>query len=997
MKFGRRVLFILLFLIPFSKVQSSAASNPIDRDFVHVIEDDVDVFAFDVMVPLDLIKTEIVEIEGKKYSEVSVLDWGKVSEPGAPSLPFITEIIGIPFDSTIEINYTPGKFHEILLDAPVMPAITQSVNYGSIDPNLDSLGNLTTNNFHEVDPAYYTGSQIFPDELVTISNVGWIRQQRIAGLSIFPIQFNPGEHSLVFYETIRVEIDFNSSAIARKGQLSPDNQVYESFFESKLLNYQSAINWRKPFETQVDPTGYSIENNFQSQQISPWFPPENAWRIAVDDSGIYKLTYDDLLAAGVLDGSPDPNYFQMFYHGEEIAIEVNSGEDDVFNFNDTIIFFAESIENKYTSENIYWLLIGDVPGKRMTYVSSEPETPDLKLDFHELIHLEQHPDEFLYLSNAPGDDNLERLFWDYLDLGDPSSGSYSFYATAPVSNETGIIRIALLGYKQDYSINPDHHIEVNINAQFIGEAFWDGIQWKILELDIPPDVLVPGNNSITLNAPNDLGSEIDVIYLDWIELEYRNRFVSEDNKLDFTISDEGDHRIKIDGFIEDTINAYDTTDLFNVEKLDGGVIDGTNPYAFSFQSSIMEPKSYFIAADSALMTVNSITRDNYSNLRSQQNSAENIILTHSEFKSAAENLAEYRNDHSLSSMVVDIQDVYDEFGYGITGIQPIKDFLSYAYANWSSPKPSSVLLVGDGHFDPKNYLGFDRPNYIPALLSVVDPWRGETATDNRYVTFVGEDTLPDMMIGRLSVNTLDEATTLVNKIINYEENLPLGDWQRNLLAVADNPDSGGNFPYYSDRILEDSLPDDFNISKVYYGITHLDIGEAKAALINHINQGAAFVNYTGHAYYAGWASPTLMTTADIGGLNNGNMLPIVLSMTCNDGFFHYPNPYTAGRESMAEVFTRKSGGGSIANWSPTGMGLATGHEFLNRGFLEAVFFEGAKTIGEAALAGKLNLWATGANLDLVDTYTLFGDPNLRNIYYSKYEGKTYLPIIFKGY
>ena len=72
--------------------------------------------------------------------------------------------------------------------------------------------------------------------------------------------------------------------------------------------------------------------------------------------------------------------------------------------------------------------------------------------------------------------------------------------------------------------------------------------------------------------------------------------------------------------------------------------------------------------------------------------------------------------------------------------------------------------------------------------------------------------------------------------------------------------------------------------------------------------------------------------------------------------------------------TRADGKGAVASWSPTGLGVSTGHEYLDRGFFQAVFQDGVRTLGEATTAGKLKLWATGGNLDLLDTYLLFGDP-----------------------
>ena len=121
----------------------------------------------------------------------------------------------------------------------------------------------------------------------------------------------------------------------------------------------------------------------------------------------------------------------------------------------------------------------------------------------------------------------------------------------------------------------------------------------------------------------------------------------------------------------------------------------------------------------------------------------------------------------------------------------IHDFLAYAYANWVSPAPTYVVLMGDGNYDPKNYLGYGRASQIPPYLLDVDPWIGETAADNRYVTVAGSDTMPDMMLGRLSVNTAAEANVMVSKIMAYETTPLAGDWRQQVLAVADNADEAG--------------------------------------------------------------------------------------------------------------------------------------------------------------------------------------------------------------
>ena len=116
-------------------------------------------------------------------------------------------------------------------------------------------------------------------------------------------------------------------------------------------------------------------------------------------------------------------------------------------------------------------------------------------------------------------------------------------------------------------------------------------------------------------------------------------------------------------------------------------------------------------------------------------------------------LAQFRRDQGLRVQVVDVQDIYDEFSGGLLDPHAIRDFIRYAYVNWPGPPPAYVLLVGDGTYDFLNNEGYNVKTFIPPFLANVDPVMGETAADNRYVTVVGDDAMPDLHLGRLPVNT----------------------------------------------------------------------------------------------------------------------------------------------------------------------------------------------------------------------------------------------------
>ena len=134
---------------------------------------------------------------------------------------------------------------------------------------------------------------------------------------------------------------------------------------------------------------------------------------------------------------------------------------------------------------------------------------------------------------------------------------------------------------------------------------------------------------------------------------------------------------------------------------------------------------------------------------------------------------------------VDVAHIYDAFSYGIVSPQAIKDFISYAYDNWTKPAPKYVLIVGDATYDVKDNWGAGSVTYVPTYLTFTE-YLGETATDQWFVQVAGPDALPDLSIGRLPANSVAEAAAMVNKIIAYEQADNTKSWEKAVLLVADN-------------------------------------------------------------------------------------------------------------------------------------------------------------------------------------------------------------------
>lgn len=938
---------------------------------------------FEVVVPWESLRQEIIKESVQSYVSIYLPGWSNMSQEGAPALPFMTEAIGVPFGVNLSVKVVPGKAHTIALSAPVIPSPTQEMAITSPE-------DLETNPYAHVlqpSPEIYEGEGSYPGMLAEVTNDGVMRQQRVAAIGVYPLQYHPKSNTLTIYESLQVEVVFEGASATIQSAARLESDFYEGFFQSVLMNYEQSQTWRSlPDQVSYLNDAAADLNILLDSGPLPWQPPEPGWRVSIEEEGLYKLTYAELQQAGLPVDEINPQTFQMFTFGSEMAIQVIGGDDLSFDESDFILFYGQGINSKYTKQNVYWLTYGISQGLRMEIRDGMPIGDNTPLYYSAELHLEEN---HYYRSILPGADELERFYWEVVYATSPVgfTWSHEFYIEEPYDADAGIFQIALFGSLQIPTINPDHHAIVSINGTQIADVEWDGLTWAgdgFVEAEIPAGVLLPGLNTLSVFLPNDTGHGSDFIFVDWAKINFPSTFSvnTGQNALAFSYDVSGTWQFQLSGFSSDALDVYDFSNPLEVAVFDRDSLTIENmgaDYSLAFEDEVISQKDYLVAAESAIQTVlhGDIVEDVASDLQSTAHQADYILISHPAFMEEAEILRDYRALQGLSTILVDVQDIYDEFGFGIVSATAIRDFLAYATINWQAPAPSFVVLVGDGNYDPKNYLGHNRTSYIPPYLAMADPWTGETAADNRYVAFSGPESLPEMMLGRLSVNSPAEAGIFVEKIIAYEQASSDEEWRERILTVASAADSAGDFPGYSDNLIADTLPEPYQAEKVHFGVTHTNITEAAAALRAGINDGKLLVNFIGHGFTKGWSARNnvsfFIQTADVPELTNEGKYPVFLAMTCREGYFIDPNPVN---EAFGEVVTRAENKGAIASWSPTGDGVSSGHDYMNRGFFEAVFEDGANVLGEAVAKGLIRLWLSRGSLYLLESYELFGDPAL---------------------
>ncbi len=760
-------------------------------------------------------------------------------------------------------------------------------------------------------------------------------------------------------------------------------------------------------------------------------------RIGVTSDGIVRITPSDFVAAGLDPAAADPNTFAMSSLGKPIAIRVIADEDGQFEEGESLWFFGQrfrsqeamhpEMEEKYTDERAYWLEVGGSPGPRIGEVDARPNPEEnLTSPQHFLTTMRAEESRLWWTLTSGGAnpaldqmDKWDTWFWDMLQTRNPVSETLDFpyVVPYPASGVTATLRLEQIPREFSVKCDPDHRTVARLNGYTLLDETWDGKVRKVFTAVVPANLLTHGTNTLKVTAlnPPDLESCIYApnplrpvsyrVYVNYWELDYRRLFRAWNGYLDFRTENDGPHEYVVSGWPSDQVEIWDITDPDSPRRLTGAVAEPEVVFQIwmplilsgSRQEGIAAPsqsesrtKLRFRVADTpgmrfwlqAAATIGSPStvrvRTSTAWLRDSGNGADVVLLTPADLASAAGRLATWHAEHGRRALVIDIQDVYDEFNNGIFHPKAVPALLAYAREHWAPPAPAYLTLVGDGHWNFKNYnvaLYPPGPNLIPPYLAWVDPWQGEVPADPLYGD-TDEDGMPEVAVGRLAVTNLEQANTVVDKIIAYDEDRRVQPWQKSALFVADWDASLQTPTYFqilTNQIIANYLPPDITPVRAYLGGTsETDILTARTAISQALQSGVWMAQYFGHGDIDRWSGGSIWRASDALGLHNAPALPVVMTFNCKDGYFAFP-----GKVSIAEAMQRQPGGGSVAAISPSGLGDASTQHNVRTYLMSALFQDQVREIGQALLIAKQRFRDDGGDYYPIATLMLYGDPAMR--------------------
>lgn len=881
--------------------------------------------------------------------------YSQLSRAGAPRLPFASALVVVPAGTSPSIEILEIEERDFSLPAPLA---TGGVPQG-VERSPD--GQVIGGAFAPVEAIP------FDPEPVVLEPLGVLRGVHLARATFYPLR--PEGKNLRLATRVKVAISFQQAhRLEQQGEIGLD--PLRAALQSLAVNPELVQASESPALPMPAAT-YKLQGEIPLAAVE------------VSRRGLTSISYEGLVAAGLTVAGINPLHLRLTRSGENIPYDWEGDGDAQFEPGERLLFYAEPRFSRWTPIDVYFLSQGQTQAPAMDTRSADPTgLPGGDAEVEALFEKNRIYTPDCFCAPIPPGRDGDRWVWDELRRPTRPTAQYEFDLTAVAEDKPASLSIWLIGYT-NVAADPDHRVDVAINGTHLGQVDWDGKQGISKSFPISPPLLKNGANTLSFSLPGIPGVAVEGTWLDAFSVRYSRASTGSGDDLLFSGEAEA-HSYQVALASVTGLRAYDVTDPQQPARLTDLKIEGV-------KTTLGDPpgqgrRRYYLTNGSGIFPPDRLRPVKAVQAGTEFNGADYLVIAHPDFLPALASLIQLRQAQGWTVLAEDVQSIYDAYGDGRPEPAAIQAYLEAAYHIWKT-RPVHVLLVGDGTYDPRQYLENSSSTFIPPFLAEVDPWAGETAADNRYVTVEGDDNLPDMLVGRLPVNSPEEAQTVVDKIVRYETQPAPGSWPGNGIVAADDPDDGGDFPFIAESILGPFSGSPIRPQRFYYLPPQVSASAVRWGILNTWNTGSSVVIYTGHASIHQWGVEQFLHLEDVSGLRNGLRLPLVLEMSCFTSSFHLP-----GFETLDEAMLRYAGGGAIATWGATGLGIATGHATLAESFLTAAIVEKAD-FGTAALSGKLDLAIRNPDhLDLIDTFTLFGDPATKlNLVVG--EDLFYLPLI----
>ena len=699
-------------------------------------------------------------------------------------------------------------------------------------------------------------------------------------------------------------------------------------------------------------------------------------KIPISREGVYRIDRAFLNDAGLTPDSIDPDQIQVLGNGGAPLPALNSavrpvdlienpvfavgGGDGSFGDNDAILFYAhppsgwrynedegnwEHYVNAFSNENYYFLKIGTQEGQRVSNPNfanfANPQTFSqvtgrLFVDFDQFNWSKQNGSGLTWVSNPIDPTGRLDILRDTIPPGF-QGGEVTYRARVAINS------------------NPSSPALFSSSQAQLGQARTGSVQQGeeepsalVTEVVFTDDVAESGRMDLFMTVQQQANTPQAA--LDWVRVTYnqvlsaRNGFLRFATPVDVT----GELAFLLVGFDAEP-QVWDVTSPGEIQRL--GVRPGGGGYEVQLEVA-SGPREIVAFVEGAALSLDGTTATQVpnQNLHGIQEFPDFAIVTPALFLPYAEELAAIRRAEGLTVVVTQIEHIYNEFSGGLVDMRAVRDYFRFLYDRAPSDdlRLKYALFYGDGHYNYRD-LGTDNSdfeNWIPPYATIDSFTPDETFTSDDYYGLLDGDegewiytgfiepnpVVPprdenvdrlDIGIGRFTVQTEEEARTVLEKLKHYENPETFGSWRTRYTFIADDGPTGlsgtvndADLHLQNADVVAELVKDQFgqmNIKKIYASSFQREfrngfkIPGAREEIINSLEEGSLLVNYSGHGGEEGLAQEGIFTAEDAKSLENFDRLAIFVTATCSFGWWDL-----ATYQSGAEELLLNPNGGAVA-------------------------------------------------------------------------------------
>lgn len=764
------------------------------------------------------------------------------------------------------------------------------------------------------------------------------------------------EHGILFIA------DSCTIVITSKGFVSSPNHVLDHA-EIGLLSH--IIN------TEHIPAAIASRKNSESPQADQWYKSGQSYvRLITKKDGIARFPLNKALALKPEWKGKPISHLELLFKGSSYAMGIIDS-DGMLDEQDILIFAARRAEgdttwhNYVTDEASFFLTLNNQPSTSRRYTAFPPIMPILA-DTSVMVSLHHEKDTEFYAGDV-----ISPIDYRYLS-SDFSTGKNFFWnkistvqkfrtfrdtihVHAPQSPM--IVEIAFHGANDRPTIDFEHRFDIFWNDNLITRDSFAGFEDHVSQMSIAPSLIKHGANILRIESLPMSDTMVTECFINHVTTSA----LSTPRLLNGELSCEDSLTMSASLTIRDMRTAsFIALDTARDYMLKGnGTASGL---LFTGELSLTPGVFKGIIADSLAWIEPDIQAVSTSALRDSPRQADVLLISHPSFIQASERLAEHRRKQGYTVSVISSEDIYKEFGHGSKDAHAIKRFIQHTHRSWLFPVPAYVILMGDASWDPlKLTFKAHQEDFIPSFgFPVSDIW---------YTMLSNDSIDPEIILGRLSVSSKEQAEQVVDKLIQYDT-LQAGPWMKNFLFLsggdADDPFFHNQFDGIAPYVLDPPISGDTvrirRINKVG-GVDESIATKIRSA----VNDGTLWVNFAGHGspeYFEldGWRAQDL---------NNPRKYFMLTTFSCNSGAF--AEPTTVCRN---ESYVLEPGKGAIASAGNTYTGITTPDYYNFVTMYSAMSKYGLRRIGDLVFSTKIGQGTTTDPFfrNSMMQFCLIGDP-----------------------